>query len=151
MLNTVFICLIALSGFYLTEKLVITKGKSIPYYVFFISNKQPQKEDYVIIKTKENDPIAKGQYITKQIKCMAGDTLLIKERDYYCNGIWIGRAKTHTLKGEPVKNWNPCGAEPCSFVIQDGYFVIGAHKDSYDSKYLGLIGKDVIKVVKPIF
>jgi len=144
---------------------VFSLGRSTPYHLFWKkqNDAEPKLGDYVVIKTPENDQIAKGRMITKKISCIEGMWLKISGLDYYCcsdkEGTWekcvyLGRAKLFSKKGERVFPFNPCGNKQlCIVPVPKGeYFLVNNHPDSYDSRYLGFIKKEVILfVVSPIW
>lgn len=149
----------ALFGWGITNSLVISTGESLNKTLFVKSfSKEIREGDYVTIMSDPDDPIAKGRYLTKKVFCAPGSILKIKGDDYYCNDSFIGAAKHKTKTGEPVTPFNPCmfpsqdklnlaakkvdneGNSYCEIRIPDGYyFVAGTHKDSYDSRYFGLV------------
>jgi len=84
----------------------------------------------------------KGTIFTKYIRCIEGDTLNTKGLNYYCNGKFIGKARTHDSKGRSIKNFVFNGVIP-----KGKYFAMGTHPKSYDSRYWGFVSKrDIIGV-----
>ena len=76
----------------------------------------------------------------KQLKCKGGQTLTVKGRDFFCDNIFIGVAKEKTLSGKPLTLFVFNG------VIPDGkLFVMGNHRDSYDSRYMGFIDRTSVE------
>jgi len=55
---------------------------------------------------------------------------------YYCDDRFLGMAKLHSKKGEPVKPFEYDGIVP-----QNTIFAFGGHRDSYDSRYFGFVEK----------
>ena len=83
----------------------------------------------------------------KMARCMPGDYLKASDRLYYCNGEFLGRAKEYSLKGERVDNFVYDGAVPPGKI-----FVMGEHKDSFDSRNFGFIeAKDVTAIGLPLY
>ena len=80
--------------------------------------------------------------VVKQIGCAAGDLLEVEKRHFYCNGRYLGTAKTTALDGRPLRAFNYNGVVP-----EGKLFVIGACVDSYDSRYIGFVDKDHVKAV----
>jgi type IV secretory pathway protease TraF len=78
-----------------------------------------------------------GQPFVKLLACSPGDHLENRGRDFYCNGDFIGTAKTHSLKGEPLAHFEYNGAIPPGH-----YFAVGETKHSFDSKYWGFVRAD---------
>ncbi|MEM4959199.1 MAG: S26 family signal peptidase [Nanopusillaceae archaeon] len=151
---------------FLFSKIVVSLGDSTSHHIFLKVNKEPGFGDYVVIKTPESDPFAKGKLITKRVACASGMYVKIVGLDYYCcdsikgKDSWdgcshLGQAKTESKKGESVTPYNPCrgeGNNSCFFEVPLGYyFLVNPHPDSYDSRYLGLIHRgSIISVLKPI-
>ena len=82
----------------------------------------------------------KGTNFAKIVKCEAGDTLINKDKKFYCNDLFIAKALNTDSKGIPVKDFQFSGVIP-----QDKYFVIGENVNSYDSRYWGFLDKKNIK------
>ncbi|MEM4134386.1 MAG: S26 family signal peptidase [Candidatus Micrarchaeia archaeon] len=151
--------LIALPGLILPSKLVFSYGNSVKSVIFWKVKETPGIDRYVVVKTDSNNKYTKGRNIVKKVACMGGDYLLVTvDKDYYCihNGQikHIGKAKDKDKKGDDVTNFVPCEEKDklCRYLIPYGnYFVVGEHKDSYDSKYMGFIDeKNIITVVYPV-
>jgi conjugal transfer pilin signal peptidase TrbI len=87
-----------------------------------------------------------GRPFVKLLACSPGDRLENRGRDFYCNGKYIGTAKTHSLKGEPLSHFQFNGAIPPGH-----YFAVGETRDSFDSKYWGFVKADwILGTVKRI-
>lgn len=167
-LRVIFFVLLSIFSILLVERLlsnlVITIGKSVSYTLFLkVKDRNFVVGDYVMVKTPEEDKIAKGVYITKRVGCVGGKVLRVVGLDYYCCEAedvgfekckHLGRAKLKSKKGEAVKPYNPCGEgkDVCNSLIPEyKYFLIVEHPDSYDSRYLGLFQeKDLITKLKPL-
>jgi signal peptidase I/conjugal transfer pilin signal peptidase TrbI len=154
------ILFLAIPGFILPSKLVIGYGDSVKYTLFWkVSKDEFSYDDYVVLKMPKEDPFAKGMNIVKRIGCKEGDELLIEGKAYYClrkgerEAIFLGEAKERSRTGVKVNQFNPCGDNPCRVGVPSGhFFVIGDHKDSYDSRYFGWVPYErVVVVAKPIF
>ena len=78
--------------------------------------------------------------VVKKIVCIEGEHFKVNHRNFFCNGKYIGTAKTHSKDGAPVKTFSYNGVIPT-----DKLFVMGACIDSYDSRYFGFIDKKDIK------
>lgn len=76
----------------------------------------------------------------KIVMCEAGDTLKTDGLDYYCNGQFLGTARTTDSKGNVVSNFKFDGIIP-----SDNYFVMGTHDRSFDSRYWGFVEKSRIR------
>lgn len=84
----------------------------------------------------------------KIIGCDEGEVLTVDANKYfYCNGEYLVKAKDLSLKGEMLQHFIFNGKIPEGFM-----FVMGQHKDSYDSRYFGLLEKTrVIAKAYPLF
>ena len=130
-------------GTALPYKISVTITPSLTKRVFWI-NHNPEHVghgDYVLF-TFRNDAIAKimgnsNKDMMKIIGCDEGEILTVDENKcFYCNGEYLVKAKDRSLKGEPLQQFDFNGEIPAGFM-----FVMGQHKDSYDSRYFGLIEK----------
>ncbi len=147
MILTVFgISAISLVGYFLVSNIVVSYGYSIDKSVFWRVHAQGLKKgDYVLVQTDESDIFAKGRLISKIIGCAPGEVLEIRGDEYYCGDDYLGRAKHQSKTGIAVNPFNPCGTFYCLYKIPENqYFVVGTHKDSYDSRYFGPVNADKI-------
>lgn len=140
------VLILSLFGYFISSNIVIAYGKSIDKKVFWrVDFEKLERGNYVLVKADDNDIFAKGKLISKMVGCASGETLEIKGDEYYCMDNYLGKAKHQSRTGIPVKPFNPCGSFYCIYKIPDNhYFVIGTHKDSYDSRYFGPINKEKI-------
>ncbi len=121
---------------------------------FFWVSKEPEhvgRGDYVCFEDAElARAVGKPEHpnIFKIIRCDEGDTLIVdEEKRFSCNGEFLGVAKDYSLKGEKMQYFVFNGKIPPGFM-----FVMGEHKDSYDSRYFGLKEKIRIRAkLYPIF
>ncbi|MFZ2798750.1 MAG: S26 family signal peptidase [Syntrophorhabdus sp.] len=83
----------------------------------------------------------------KRVACIEGDMLVAKNSEYYCNNFPLGVSKTHSLKGAPLSSFEYEG------IIPEGQvFLMNDHKDSYDSRYYGLVSiNEISELVTPLF
>jgi conjugal transfer pilin signal peptidase TrbI len=133
------------------QRIAVTVTPSLRYRVFYLkdcSEKEIRKGEYVLFNL--DHPVTRDlrfEKTIKQVVCAPGDQLSVNDRDYYCNGIFIGRAKDVSLRNEKVTNFVYSGEVPARSL-----FVMGHHKDSYDSRYFGFISSnDVEKMAYPLF
>ena len=133
------------------QRIAVTVTPSLRYKVFYLkdcSGKEIRKGEYVLFNL--DHPVTRDLSFKKTIKqvvCASGDQLSVNDRDYYCNGIFIGRAKDVSLRNEKVTNFVYSGEVPARSL-----FVMGHNKDSYDSRYFGFISSgDVEKMAYPLF
>lgn len=137
----------ALAGWLVSSKIVVSTSESLDRRVFVkVAPEELKTGSYVMIQTDPKDPFAKGKLVSKKIGCSSGEILEIKNDEYFCEGYYLGKAKKVSRSGIPVSSFYPCdSSEVCRYQLKEGeYFVIGTHKDSYDSRYFGPIKRDVI-------
>jgi len=148
------VAVLAFVGSLIPPRIAISPTPSVGYHVFYckrhFSPSEIKKGTLVSILAyipPKFIPNCQPCLITKYVACLPGEKLVVKNRQYFCNGVYLGTAKTHSLKGVPVKNFVYNG------IIPPGkFFAIGIHKDSYDSRYAGLEDlKNVKAVLIPIF
>jgi signal peptidase I/conjugal transfer pilin signal peptidase TrbI len=90
----------------------------------------------------------KSEDVMKILGCNEGDLLTVDaEKKFYCNGEYLVRAKDISLKGEPLQHFVFNGTIPKGVM-----FVMGQHKDSFDSRYFGFVDKSrILAKAYPIF
>jgi len=103
-----------------------------------------------VVRFPFTDAVTGGQtvHFLKRVGCLPGQHLLVDQnKDYYCDGKYLGRAKGHNLKGEPVSNFVYDGPVP-----QSMFFAVASHKDSYDSRYYGFVDlRRITEKAYPLF
>ena len=119
--------------------LALNRSHSLPFKLFVIERGQKEIKvgDYVAFEPK---PSAVGGYrltFIKEVVCGPGQTLTRENRTFYCDGKELTTAKERALNGNPLEATQP------QVLGEDQYFVLGTHKDSYDSRYeaFGLIDR----------
>jgi type IV secretory pathway protease TraF len=150
----VFIFLLALviaGGALIPSRFAVMLSPSVSHRIFFIAKYTAgdtvKNGDYVMVPIStpliEN---GKPQKAIKKVGCAAGEILLSKDRKFFCNTVFLGKAKEASLKGEKLTVFNYAGAVP-----EGKMFLVGSHKDSYDSRYFGFTDtKDMLHVAHPI-
>ena len=108
----------------------MTVSSSVEHSVF-VTKKQKSYNlvvgQYVTVKTP-TDPSSHNEYI-KIVAGLPGDEVKIDGRDIYVAGVYRGRAKEVSLKGEPLEIME-------GGVVPEGYIYLFAPSlDSYDSRY----------------
>lgn len=123
-------------------KLAYTFDVSLPYkwWIEISWFDLIQKGDYVSFKPPIENEYTKGKVLVKKVVCVEGEYLYVKGLDYYCNGVYLGRARTTDSKGRPVSPFVFNGEIPKGYL-----FVMGENERSYDSRYMGLIPKSNIQ------
>ena len=144
---------LAYTGYMIPQKISISPTDSVGAHVFFYKrNFYPsdlQKNSLVVVPLYTR--IRKNCWpcqVVKYVKCDSGDKLEATGRgEFFCNDVYLGRAKTHSREGTPVERFEYDG------IIPEGkFFAMGTCVDSYDSRYVGLEDKRDIKAVAvPLF
>jgi len=139
-----FISLPFLKGYYIA----INISPSLPDYFYFYKKKFTTKDlDYnkviAFLFKHKNDRYYKYNYqFIKKIACKEGDLLEVKNKQYFCNGVFLISALSKDSKGRKIDNFKFNGIIP-----ENKYFVLGTHLKSYDSRYWGFVDrKDIIGV-----
>ena len=147
--------IIAVSAFVLVMAIVYTKqhyliihnkSESLPSHWFLIAKNQIHQKDQIFaFRVRENPVYRSGEIFIKIVGGVAGDEVMIKNRDFYINdqatNQLIGTAKTQSLKGLPLT------MADVGIIPPNHFFAYTTHQDSYDSRYqeIGLINaKDII-------
>ena len=140
---------LALAGAQIPGRLTVNPSPSIRHKLFFLVREPARirKGNYVIFRPKHTDPYIDGKTLIKKVTCDEGERLTEQGKSYFCDGVYLGRAKDFSLKRERLKNFIYEGVIPKGFC-----FVSGSNKDSYDSRYWGFLRKkDVEARAYPIF
>lgn len=126
-----------LTAWFVESHLLFTLTPSLSHRVYLTGKaNEVGNNDYVIFSLKGDRFAKDNDKLLKRVGCADGDTLETDGKEYFCNDVSIGKAKDFSLKGERLSNFVYNG------VIGSGFlFVIGDHKDSYDSRYFGFIHK----------
>ena len=145
-------CLI-IAGTLIPYKFSVTLTPSLKHRIYWLT-RNPDKVvrgDYILFHHKElaaKVGMKKSEEMLKVIGCNEGDQLTVdEEKKFYCNGEYLVRAKDISLKGEPLQHFVFNGQIPKGVM-----FVMGQHKDSYDSRYFGFVEKNrILAKAYPIF
>ena len=144
---------VAVAGTVIPGRIGIILTPSLAHRLFWVS-KEPEhvgRGDYVYFEDAElARKVGKPEHpnIFKIIRCDEGDTLTVDAgKRFFCNGELLGVAKDYSLKGEKMQYFAFNGKIPKGFM-----FVMGEHKDSYDSRYFGLKEKSRVRAkLYPIY
>ena len=139
------VAVLALPLYFVQGKLVVITSDSIDHRFLVKTEGVPQKDEYALFRISHELTDDESVTLTKRLACYAGDLLQVKNRDFYCEGHYLGRAKVTSRQGVPLTPFVYNGAIP------DGYaFAIGEHQDSFDSRYWGLLELAVAERVVPL-
>jgi len=141
---------LAIAGAAIPSRFTLNPTPSLGATLFLLKNSpgEVRKGDYVVFRLGQTDLRAPGRQLVKKVTCDEGEMLNARGKEYWCNGNeYLGRAKELSLKGERLDNFTYNGVIPKGFC-----FVLGDHKDSYDSRYWGFLDKkDVGALAYPLF
>ncbi|MBI1919707.1 MAG: S26 family signal peptidase [Geobacter sp.] len=147
------ILIAALAGTVIPRKIGITLTPSLDHRIFWM-NRNPERVgrgDCVFfvdadLARKVGKPDVPNFF--KIIRCDEGDNLYVDAgKSFYCNGEFLGSAKDYSRKGEKMQYFAFNGNIPKGFM-----FVMGEHRDSYDSRYFGFVEKSRVRArLYPIF
>ncbi len=125
------------------------KTESLPQKLFIIKTGQlPLKYDYLMFYAPATSTLKPKSTVIKKVMGVAGDVVTKKGQAFYINDEKVGIAKTHSLKGRPLREGK------VGIIPQGKYFVWTPNKNSYDSRYdeIGLIDERYIMgVAYPLF
>lgn len=145
-------CLL-IAGTLLPYKVSVTLTPSLKHRVYWLTRNPDRvgRGEYVLFHDKElaaRIGMKKSEDMMKLVGCNEGDQLTVDaEKKFYCNGEYLVRAKDVSLKGEPLQHFAFSGTVP-----KGAMFVMGEHKDSYDSRYFGFVDKSrILAKAYPIF
>lgn len=147
------ITVLLVAGTLIPYKISVTLTPSLKHRVYWLI-RNPDKVvrgDYVLFRHKELSArmgMKKSEDVMKILGCNEGDLLTVDaEKKFYCNGEYLVRAKDVSLKGEPLQHFVFNGTIPKGVM-----FVMGQHKDSFDSRYFGFVDKSrILAKAYPIF
>lgn len=141
------------AGTLLPYKFSVTLTPSLKHRVYWLTRypDRVEKGDYVLFSHRELSArmgIKKSDNVMKILGCNEGDLLTVdSEKKFYCNGEYLVRAKDVSLKGEALQHFVFNGTIPKGVM-----FVMGQHKDSFDSRYFGFVEKSrILAKAYPIF
>ena len=122
---------------------------SLPQKLFIIKiGTLPAKYDYVLFYAPITSTLKQTDTIIKKVVGISGDIVTKEGQAFYIDGKKIAVAKTHSLKGRPLRSGT------VGMIPKGKYFAWTPHVDSYDSRYdeIGLIDeRTIIGVAYPLF
>lgn len=131
-------------GQWTVQHLVINSGVSLPQTFFWKTGGVVEQGDYVTF-WMDHKLMPRPATVVKRVVCTEGHVLEEKTGWVYCDGEFLGISKPETKDGRPMEPfvWN--GPVPKGKV-----FVMGTHRDSFDSRYVGFIDAQVVSRVVPL-
>lgn len=104
--------------------------ESLPQRLFLIRKGEPvSRGHYVGFRWAGGGPYEAGRTFVKIVAGVPGDVVTCEGRDFFVNGEYVGTAKTHSRKGDPLELGR------VGILGPGQYYVMGTHKDSLDSRY----------------
>ena len=107
----------------------VTKSLPERLFIVFKQAREFRRGDYVLFRHPGGGPYPAGAPFVKVVAGVPGDLVEARGRDYYVNGIFIGRAKETSRSGFPLL------AGPTGVIPAGSFFVFTPHPDSFDSRY----------------
>jgi len=136
------------TGWVIPQRISISPTPSVGHYVFLYKRhfkiSDIRKGALVVVPLFTRlVPHCRPCLVIKYLTCDSGERLDVRNsREFYCDNVFLGIAKTHSKRGVPVKIFQYHG------IIPNGkFFAMGTCRDSYDSRYIGLEKKDDIKAI----
>lgn len=132
------------------HRVVFSFTDSLPAHVWLVHlGQKPVRGDTIAFRIPKNRfyPHRYGGFL-KIARGVAGDQVTREGRDFWIDGVFVGTAKQHSLRGLPLDP-GPTGVLPPGH-----YFVWTPDVDSFDSRYadIGWISQDrVVGVARPLF
>lgn len=103
---------------------------SLPQTLYIVEKGvEPKRGDFVAFRWGKQGFYTDGSTFIKILAGVPGDRVTQVGRDFFVNGKFVGRAKTHSLKGIPLE------AGKTGVLGPGQYYVMAPHKDSLDSRY----------------
>lgn len=147
------IAVAVVAGTLVPRKIGITLTPSLDHRLFWVSRNPARvgRGDCVFfvdpdLARKVGKPDVPNFF--KIIRCDEGDILYVDaEKRFFCNGAFLGIAKDYSRKGEKMRYFVFNGKIP-----RGSMFVMGEHRDSYDSRYFGFVDKSRVRArLYPLF
>lgn len=144
-LKCAILIITALVGFKIPEYIMVSLTPSLDHRIFLYDRSFETSEikagAYIVFDLK-TELVPDSVQVVKRVACDEGQEFHTVERDFYCDGIYLGTAKTNTLDGREHTIFKHAGKVPVNHV-----FCMGDHYDSYDGRYYGFIDKDAVKAL----
>lgn len=138
----VAIMVLAYIGYTVPQKALLAFTDSVGYRLFYYRNHVKPDSlgngDFVVFPVCSSYiPDCNPCNVIKKIGCAEGQHLYsTKTGAYFCEGRFLGVAKTKSKRGVAVDAFQFNGIVPAN-----QFFATGGHKDSYDSRYFGFVDK----------
>ncbi len=148
LISIVFTALIftIINAFY--QKIVINISDSHPGTIFWKTDKNPVKDDYVYFDFQHSLLLnSTKQILSKQLICTVGDQLKVGEKFISCNNKkYLIKRNKKTDSGKNIEQFYYQGVVPKNQAI-----VWGSNLESFDSRYWGFVDYNQLYVMKIIW
>jgi signal peptidase I len=139
------------AGSEIPKRITVTISDSVNHRIFYkqtlFDQKDIKKGSYVMVELYSELVKCSPCLIVKRVAGVAGDLIVSRDLDYFCNGKYLGKAKTHSMTGKPLTSYKKNGLIP-----ENTIFLMGDSPDSFDSRYYGPMElKHVKAIARPIF
>jgi type IV secretory pathway protease TraF len=119
-------------------------SKSVPIGWYYVANRQPKigeiavikPADWVRISAAERGYLPKNVWLLKPIFAVHPSIICRFGPHVFVDGKHVAKAKNMDKKHRALPVWKGCNA-----LTSTQYFVLGRHRDSFDSRYFGSIEK----------
>ncbi len=128
------------------EQLVINISDSHPGTIFWKSNKNPAKNDFVYFYFRHELLPKNFKILSKKLVCVEGDKLQINDQFITCNEKkYLIRRNQKTGSGKLINQFYYDGLVPKGKAI-----VWGKNLESFDSRYWGFIAYKKLRIMELI-
>lgn len=138
---------LSMAGHLLCGRIAVAVSPSLPHRIFILdrSGRAPRTGEYVLFTF--SSPLyenGRRNRAIKEVACRGGERLTVdrQHRHYYCDGRYLAMAKLTTLGGKPLPLFLYDGVIP-----KGRLFVMGTHRDSFDSRYWGFLEEKTIEAI----
>jgi type IV secretory pathway protease TraF len=140
-----------LLGSFIPGRIIVAISDSLDHRLFFLTpiNRDKIKNgDYVVFQGNKEEMENHAKHtlnkdlsrLIKKVGCAPGEKLTHDgQRQFFCQGIYIGKALEADSLKRPLPQFQFSGIVP-----EKNFFMIGTNPRSYDSKYFGFVGADKI-------
>lgn len=137
----------------LERRLCVTWSASLRSRLFYLRTPAPadlrnlRRGDYIRFRRTYPWP-APTHMLLKEVGCGPGDHLTAThEREYFCNGRYLGRALAADSQGRALPRFRYHGVVP-----EGALFAVGHHPRTWDSRYFGFVRiEEVSEIAYPLF
>jgi len=140
------------AGFAIPERITVTVSNSVQHRIFYkqtVFEKEDIKKGSYVMAELYSDVVSECRpcLIVKRVAGVSGDLINVRGLEFFCNGKYLGKAKTHTKKGKLLESY-----KTSELIPDNKIFLMGDSPDSFDSRYYGPMEiKHVKAIARPVF